>query len=101
MQICGRSGAVPICAAGQGQEGGKREKEGGSGRVRACQMNRPAQGGPVGRSPQPEQQEAALAPPGPLLPGWVLNLSESFCWTWKVYQCMWNRVYLYVWREVF
>lgn len=38
--------------------------------------------------PPHRRQQEAIAPPGPLLPRWVLPTSpDSFCWTWRVYEC--------------
>ena len=70
----------------QGQEGGRKR-----GRVR--EESEPGSGTglpgeePCGKGPPPEAAEA-IAPPGPSLPRWVLPTSpDSFCWTWKVYEC--------------
>lgn len=53
MQICGHPGQFQFVLLAR--PGGREEKREGQGGVRACQMNRPAQGGALWEgAPQPE-----------------------------------------------
>ena len=73
-------------AAGKARrEGGK---EGGSGRSQSLAVEQACRGGTLWEGPPHRRQQEAIAPPGPLLPRWVLPTSpDSFCWTWSVYEC--------------